>query len=69
MAGWPYRAGMEILICVLVVTAVLIGLMLLVVARRSRSRSTLDPSDDLYRDFTPGSEIHPTVFDPKDGHS
>lgn len=63
MARCHYRAHMEFLICVLVVMAVLIGVMLLVVARRSRSRSALNPSQDLYQDFPRGTEIHPTVID------
>ncbi|BCJ72756.1 hypothetical protein CS0771_23000 [Catellatospora sp. IY07-71] len=47
---------MELLVGVLVVTAVLVAVMVFIVARRSRSR--LDPSQDAYQGFpdhkTPG---------------
>ncbi|MFC7763605.1 hypothetical protein ACFQY4_40360 [Catellatospora bangladeshensis] len=42
---------MEVLVGMFAVTAVLIAAMLLIVSRRSRSRSTLDPSRDLHQGF------------------
>ncbi|MEV4415407.1 hypothetical protein [Catellatospora sp. NPDC049609] len=54
---------MEVLLCVLVVGAVLIALMVLTGARRSRSRSSRDPSKDVYQDFPRGTEVHPNVID------
>ncbi|WP_120318462.1 hypothetical protein [Catellatospora citrea] len=42
---------MEFVVGLFVVTAVLIAVMLLVVARRGRSRSMLDPSRDTYQGF------------------
>ncbi|BCJ76420.1 hypothetical protein CS0771_59640 [Catellatospora sp. IY07-71] len=58
VAGWHYRADMELLIWVLAVAALLVALTLFVVARRSHSRSTLDPSQDVYTGPSRGAEIH-----------
>ncbi|WP_212844067.1 hypothetical protein [Catellatospora sp. IY07-71] len=49
---------MELLIWVLAVAALLVALTLFVVARRSHSRSTLDPSQDVYTGPSRGAEIH-----------
>ncbi|GAA1628145.1 hypothetical protein ACFQY4_40370 [Catellatospora bangladeshensis] len=54
---------MEIFLGVLVGGAALVTVLLLIVARRSRNRSTLDPSKDLYGGVPRGTEVHPTVFD------
>lgn len=42
---------MEFVVGLLVVTAVLIAVMVLIAAQRSRSRSMLDPSRDTYQGF------------------
>ncbi|WP_212840985.1 hypothetical protein [Catellatospora sp. IY07-71] len=42
---------MEFLVGMFVVTAVLVAVMVFIVARRSRSRSALDPSRDLHQGF------------------
>ncbi|WP_212840983.1 hypothetical protein [Catellatospora sp. IY07-71] len=54
---------MEIFVGVLAGGAVLVTVLLVIAARRSRSRSTLDPSQDLYSGVPRGTEVHPTVFD------
>ncbi len=42
---------MELLAGIAAVTAVLVAVMVFIVSRRSRSRSALDPSRDLYHGF------------------
>ncbi|MEV4416915.1 hypothetical protein [Catellatospora sp. NPDC049609] len=60
---------MEFVVGLLVVTVALIAVMLFVVARRSRSRSKLDPSRDVYRGYPEDKTLNPYSVHPDGTHN